>query len=62
MAALALGDRAGAVARLACSMQRHELLGIDPSPGCNPVFQPRHAERSYRELMRRYGIKVCGEG
>jgi TolB-like protein len=59
MAALGLGDRAGAVAGLARSMERHELFSLEASPGCNPVFDPLHELRSYHELMRRYGIRVC---
>jgi len=62
MAALGLGDRAGAVAGLKRSMERHELFGIEASPGCNPVFDPLHELRSFQELMRRYGIKMCEAG
>ncbi len=59
MAALGLGDRAGAVAGLARSMERHELFSLEASPGCNPVFDPLHELQSYRELMGRYGIRMC---
>jgi len=34
----------------------------EPSPGCNPVFDPLHELRSFQELMRRYGIKMCEAG
>ena len=64
MAALGVGDRAGAVAGLARSLARHELFGarLEASPGCNPVFDPLHELRSFQELMRRYGIKMCEAG
>jgi len=52
-------SRGGARTR---SLARHELLAIEASPGCNPVFDPLHELRSFQELMRRYGIRVCGEG
>jgi hypothetical protein len=59
MVAMALGDREGAVKELAQSLERHELLGLEPSPGCTPVFDPVHRLRSFRRLMARYGITVC---
>jgi tetratricopeptide (TPR) repeat protein len=59
MAALALGDREGAVTGLARSLERHELLGLDPSPGCTPVFDPLHRLSTFRRLMARYDIRVC---
>jgi hypothetical protein len=59
MAAMALGDLEGAVAGLAKSLERHELLGMEASPGCTPVLDPLRGLRSYRELMRRYGIRIC---
>jgi serine/threonine-protein kinase len=59
MVAMALGDREGAVKDLAQSLERHELLGLEPSPGCTPVFDPVHRLRSFRRLMARYGITVC---
>jgi hypothetical protein len=62
MAALGLGDRAGAVAGLARSMQRHELFSLEASPGCNPVFDRLHELRSFQDLMRRYGIRMCRGG
>jgi serine/threonine-protein kinase len=61
MAAMALGDLEGAVAGLARSLARHELLGMEASPGCTPVLDPLRGLRSYRELMSRYGIRVCGQ-
>jgi hypothetical protein len=59
MAAMALGDLEGAVAGLARSLERHQLLGIDASPGCTPVFDPLRKLGSYRGLMKRYGIRAC---
>jgi eukaryotic-like serine/threonine-protein kinase len=59
MAAMAVGDLEGAVAGLARGLARHELLGVEASPGCTPVLDPLRGLRSYRELMRRYGIRVC---
>jgi eukaryotic-like serine/threonine-protein kinase len=59
MAALALGDREGAVRALARSLDRHELLGLDPSPGCSPVFDPLYRLESFRRLMARYDIRPC---
>jgi serine/threonine-protein kinase len=59
MAAMALGDLEGAVAGLARSLERHELLGMEASPGCTPVLDPLRKLGSYRELMSRYGIRVC---
>jgi serine/threonine-protein kinase len=59
MAAMALGDLEGAVAGLGRSLERHQLLGIDASPGCTPVFDPLRGLRSYGELMSRYGIRAC---
>jgi hypothetical protein len=35
-----------------------ELFGLEASPGCTPVLDPLRGLRSYRELMRRYGIRV----
>jgi hypothetical protein len=35
------------------------LLGVEASPGCSPVLDPLRGLKSYRELMRRYGIRVC---
>jgi serine/threonine-protein kinase len=60
MAAMAAGDLEGAVAGLARGLARHELLGVEASPGCSPVLDPLRGLRSYRELMRRYGIRICG--
>jgi serine/threonine-protein kinase len=60
MAALGLGERERSVAALARSLARHELLPIEASPACNPVFDPLHGLQSYRELMGRYGMRVCG--
>jgi serine/threonine-protein kinase len=60
MAAMAVGDLEGAVAGLARGLARHELLGVEASPGCSPVLDPLRGLRSYRELMRRYGIRICG--
>ena len=59
MAALALGDREGAVRALGRSLERHELLGLDPSPGCTPVFDPLYRLSSFQRLMARYDIRVC---
>jgi eukaryotic-like serine/threonine-protein kinase len=59
MAAMALGDLEAAVRWLARSLERHDLFGIDANPGCTPVLDPLRKLRSYRELMRRYGIRVC---
>ena len=59
MAAMALGDLEGAVAGLARSLERHELLGMEASPGCTPVLDPLRGLRSYGDLMARYGIRVC---
>jgi serine/threonine-protein kinase len=60
MAAMAVDDLEGAVAGLARGLARHELLGVEASPGCSPVLDPLRGLRSYRELMRRYGIRICG--
>jgi len=59
MAALALGDREAAVRALGRSLERHELLGLDPSPACSPVFDPVYRLDSFRRLMARYDIRVC---
>jgi eukaryotic-like serine/threonine-protein kinase len=59
MAALALRDLEGAVRALGRSLERHELLGLDPSPGCSPVFDPLYPLDSFRRLMRRYDIRPC---
>ncbi len=59
MAAMTLGDLEGAVAGLARSLERHELFGMEASPGCTPVLDPLRRLRSYRELMGRHGIRVC---
>jgi hypothetical protein len=59
MSAMAVGNLEGAVAALARGLARHELLGVEASPGCSPVLDPLRGLRSYRELMRRYGIRVC---
>ncbi|HEU4952991.1 MAG TPA: protein kinase [Gemmatimonadales bacterium] len=59
MAALALGDLEGTVRGLARSLERHELLGLDPSPACTPVFDPLSRLDSFRSLMARYAIRVC---
>jgi eukaryotic-like serine/threonine-protein kinase len=61
MAAMALGDREEAVRQLGRSLGRHELLLLDQNPGCTPVFDPLRDLRSYRELMARYGIRVCSD-
>ena len=61
MADMALGDLEGAVKGLAKSMELHELLGMEANPGCTPVLDPIRKLRSYRELMARYGIRVCEE-
>jgi serine/threonine-protein kinase len=60
MAAMALGDLEQAVAGLGESLERHQLLGPEPSPGCSPLLDPLHRLRSYQELMRRYGLGICG--
>ena len=44
---------------LARSLERHELLGLDPSPGCTPVFDPLYRLSSFQRLMARYDIRVC---
>jgi eukaryotic-like serine/threonine-protein kinase len=59
MVALALGDLEGAVKGLERSLERHELIGMEASPGCTPVLDPLHGLRSFRELMARYGVGVC---
>jgi TolB-like protein/Tfp pilus assembly protein PilF len=59
MAALGLGEHERAVAALGRSLERHELLAIEASPSCNPIFDPLHRLQSYRELMRRYGMRIC---
>jgi eukaryotic-like serine/threonine-protein kinase len=59
MAAMALGELEDAVRWLGRSLERHDLFGIDANPGCTPVLDPLRKLRSYRELMRRYGIQVC---
>jgi serine/threonine-protein kinase len=59
MAALALGDLEGAVGLLGESLERHELLDKEASPGCTPVFDPLRGLRSFREVMRTNGIRVC---
>lgn len=59
MAAMARGDLEGAVKGLERSMADHKLLGIEAAPGCTPVFDPLRKLRSYRELMRRYEIRIC---
>ncbi|HEX6107249.1 MAG TPA: protein kinase [Gemmatimonadales bacterium] len=60
MAALALGDLEGAVAGLARSLERHELFAVETSPGCSPVLDPLRELGGYRELMARYGMRICG--
>jgi serine/threonine-protein kinase len=59
MVAMALGDLEGAVKQLGVSLERHELLGRDQSPGCTPVLDPLRKLASYRRLMARYGIRIC---
>jgi len=59
MAAMAVGDLEGTVRGLALALERHELLGVDPSPGCNPVLDPLHQLRSFRQLLARYDLGVC---
>lgn len=59
MTALALGDREAGVRALARSLERHELLGVDPSPGCSPVFDPLCRLESFPRLMARYDIRLC---
>jgi hypothetical protein len=41
------------------SLERHELLGLDPRPGRSPVFDPRYRLESLRRLMARYDIRPC---
>lgn len=53
---MASGDLEGAVKGLARSLERHELLGMEASPGCTPVLDPLRQLSSYRELMERYGM------
>ncbi len=60
MAAMAVGDLEGAVAGLARGLARHELFGTESNPGCAPVLEPLRKLRSYRELMAKYGIGICG--
>jgi hypothetical protein len=45
---------------LARSIERHELFTTEPSPSCAPVFDPLRKLRSYRELMARYRLRICG--
>lgn len=59
MAALALGDREGAVAALARSLDRHELFGVEANPGCTPMFDSLRGLPSFRALMNRHGIRIC---
>jgi hypothetical protein len=59
MAAMALGDLEGAVRGLSRSLERHELLGLEASPGCTPLLEPLHQLRSFRTLLARYGLGVC---
>jgi serine/threonine-protein kinase len=60
MAELAVGNREAAVAGLARALASPEILNDESSPGCTPVFDPLHPLASYRALMARYGIRICG--
>jgi serine/threonine-protein kinase len=62
MVAMALGDLERAVKELGRSLENHELLGREQNPGCTPVLDPLRRLRSYRELMERYGIRICEAG
>jgi serine/threonine-protein kinase len=59
MVAMALGDLEESVKELGRSLERHDLLGREQNPGCTPLLDPVRGLRSYGELMRRYGIRVC---
>jgi hypothetical protein len=59
MAAMALGDLEESVKELGRSLERHDLLGREQNPGCTPLLDPVRKLRSYRELMKRYGMRVC---
>jgi hypothetical protein len=48
------------VAGLAQSLERHELLYLDPSPSCSPMLEPLRRLESYRKLMDKYRMRICG--
>ena len=60
MAALASGRLEEAVAGLARSLERHELLYMEPSPSCTPLLEPLRGLKSYKELMAKYQMRICG--
>ena len=60
MAALASGRLEDAVAGLARSLERHELIYLDPSPSCSPVLEPLRRLESYKALMAKYRMRICG--
>jgi eukaryotic-like serine/threonine-protein kinase len=62
MAALASGRLEDAVAGLARSLERHELVYMEPSPSCSPVLEPLRRLASYRRLMERYRMRICEPG
>ena len=59
MAALASGRPEEAVAGIARSLERHELLYLDPSPSCSPVLEPLQKLRSFQDLLAKYGMRRC---
>ncbi|HKP16564.1 MAG TPA: protein kinase [Gemmatimonadaceae bacterium] len=62
LAALAFGDRAAALDALERTANSLTLPTISGSPGCDPMFEPLHAEQRFVALMQRIGTNVCTIG
>jgi hypothetical protein len=41
-------------------LERHELLYMEPGPSCSLVLEPLRRLQSYKELMGKYGMRICG--
>ena len=59
LAALAFGDRIGAMDALERSLLAHQLPTVSGVPGCDPLLDPLHAEPHFLALMQQIGVSVC---
>ena len=62
LAALAFGDHTAALDALERTAAALELPSVSLSPGCDPLFEPLHAEPRFIALMRHIATNVCAPG
>jgi serine/threonine-protein kinase len=59
IAALAIGDRAGALAAIERLVAQRPMLVTEQSLPCDPLLSALHEERRFVELLRSAGMQAC---